>query len=315
MKILCLAHDRDVDGIGSHAILRRYAAREGVPIDHHFLDYPDLCSTLSRLSGGKGWEVVIADLGYSPTLMECLRDLERLAERNRVSWFDHHDWTEGERLQHLPISFHLQRDRCACEIVQEEFLPGDDVGERIARLAHHHDFHEEDALAWRLYEIISSGYEKEALVDLLSKGIFWNRELEKRHRAYQEFKEAAFRTLQRTSACYRIGALTCVLGYSPPGLGSTLATAHLLGRGADLVVCLWRDGKMSFRRRREGIDLVRIARLFRGGGRADAAGGFLGREVDENTCFLAFREIAERIGLALQGEVERADYLERNGGF
>jgi hypothetical protein len=43
--ILCIAHSKDVDGIGCHAIVHRYAMLKGLPIEHRFVGYMDLCKT------------------------------------------------------------------------------------------------------------------------------------------------------------------------------------------------------------------------------------------------------------------------------
>lgn len=303
-KLLCLAHGRDVDGIGCHAILHRYGKLKGLEMGHSFADYDKFCRCLKEIPAN-GAEVVIADLGYNKAFSECIDLLESLSVKNEVKWFDHHDWA-GIKLD-LPIEFVISSEVCAAELIQKRYLPEDGIAKEIASISHAHDFREEHDLAWRLYEVISSGYDKLKLVEALSEGNYWNRELEEAYRVYQRVKEEGFSYLDEHSKLYKVGGWTCLIGFSPDALGSTLASDHLLEKNTDFVICIWGNGKMSFRRNAENINLVGIASIFDGGGREEAAGGFYHKPVDERNYLKIFEEIMERLSM-IYGKINESRY-------
>jgi oligoribonuclease NrnB/cAMP/cGMP phosphodiesterase (DHH superfamily) len=91
-EILIIAHDRDVDGLGCHGIMRRYASLSRRPIRQFFADYDNMMEVLLGLRGAAGKEIIIADLGYNDALLEILGGLKKISQNNRMRWFDHHDW-------------------------------------------------------------------------------------------------------------------------------------------------------------------------------------------------------------------------------
>ncbi len=301
--MLAIAHDRDVDGLGCHAILRRYAAKAGKGIRHLLVDYVDLCPKLAEIGDMRGEEIVLADLGYSKLVGRCRGKLEELARDNSVEWFDHHDWSGVKRPDHVKL--HVDMALCACELVQRAYLPDDDIAAEMAALARAHDFASENELAWKIYDVISSGFPKTRLVELFADGVFWNEELEEAHGKYQAVKEKAFSYLDEHSKLYRLGEWTCLLGYSPESLSSTLAGGHLLKKNTDFVICVWPSGKLSFRRNNAEINLREMALLFDGGGRSAAAGGSMQGGVSEVDYIEVFDKIMERISF---GYEERGGY-------
>lgn len=294
-KILVVAHERDVDGLGCHAIVHRYAALKHRPVKHFLTDYANIAKVLSSFVSITGKEIVIADLGYSDALFGILDELRKLSSNNEVRWFDHHDWTGGEELLSLPIDFKLDTSLCASELVQRHYLPLDEVAIKIASLAHDTDFMLADELAWKLYDLISSGYDKHELVSSLARGLFWNPAFEARHQAYQKTKAKAFAYLEEHSKDYRVADLKITLGFAGKELSSTLAANHLLKRKGDIALCLWESGKLSFRRNNDKVDLGKLARHFEGGGHAYASGGFYRSPVDGTNYLEAFEIIVKKL--------------------
>jgi len=99
----------------------------------------------------------------------------------KISWFDHHivDPRVKEKIRSMSSIYLNDENRCAAEIVQNYFLPNDDIAIRIAELARDSDFKTKKfQFATNLQSII--GYnrgeekllERRYLVDLLSKGEF-----------------------------------------------------------------------------------------------------------------------------------------------
>lgn len=290
-ELVVIAHKSDLDGISCHGILHRYANLRGIGVRHYLADYENFNQILREISNLKEKEIVIADICWNETFSREI--LKKLSREDSVGWFDHHLW-ERERLDFLDKVV-LDKNYCAAELVQGEFLPMDEISREIAELAHAQDFRLKNELAWKLYDVISSGYDKEKLIEFLSSGEFWNDELERVYREYQGRKESAKSKLDGHTKIYKIGNLNYAIGLSGNELGTTTATGHLLQRNTDIVVCIWRNGKMSFRRNNKKIDLVEIAKKFNGGGREDAAGGFFNGEITEENYPRVFDEIVEII--------------------
>ncbi len=295
MVLRCVAHKKDVDGLASHAILRRYARRVGEDITHYFADYDDLAEIIVKLSELEGGRVVIADLGYNARVLSAKEALARLCAAGEVIWIDHHDWKGGEEILKMNLRFIHSAEHCAAELVQREFMPEDEVSAELARLAHAHDFREEDELAWKLYDVISSGYDKLRFVEALSRGVFWNEEFEEAYTKYQRAKEKGYAYLDGHLEVFDIDGYTCAMALSKKYLSSTLASLHLQEKGTDFVVVVYPDGKLSFRRNNPEINLREIAQLFGGGGREVAAGAKISEVVTEENYREVFRKIAERI--------------------
>jgi oligoribonuclease NrnB/cAMP/cGMP phosphodiesterase (DHH superfamily) len=294
-EILIIAHERDVDGLGCHGIMRRYASLNHLSIEHFFTDYANMTKVLRSVSGATEKEIIIADLGYSDALLEILGELKKISQSNRVRWFDHHDWKGAGELLSLPIEFNIDQTLCASELVQRSYLPRDEVAIKIASLAHNTDYMLKDGLAWKFYDLISSGCDKLELVKSLAKGDFWNDAFEMRYQDYQKTKAKAFASLEERSRDYKVAGLKVTLGFSGKELSSTLAANHLLKNKGDITVCLWKNGKLSFRRNNDRIDLGKLARHFKGGGHAYAAGGFYPSPVDESNYVKAFEGIVKKL--------------------
>ena len=238
--------------------------------------------------------------------------LEKLSKNNSISWFDHHVWIDESNgdegngnIRDILKKAVIDMKFCAAELIRKEYIPTDKISGKIAGLARAHDFrldrhdNSESELAWKLYEVLAAGYDNEKMVKFLTDGDFWNEELERAYKGYQMRKSNARKELDTYSRNYGIGNFSCTIGLSPDELSSTLAAEHLMRRGTDLVICIWRSGKMSFRRNNKGIDLVKIARKFGGGGREDAAGGFFEGEISEGNYLVVFDEIEVKIREAI----------------
>lgn len=288
LMIICIAHRKDVDGIASHAIVRRYAEQENIEIEHHFVSYDDIGESLKRVESARDETVVVADIGYNRNIP--IESVEKIAQNNRFLWFDHHNWEKVEILK-AGVEFIHSFEKCAAELVQEYLLPEDEVAKTLAELAHYHDFRKENELAWKLYDVISSGFDKMEIVKRLASGDFWNREFEDAYEKYQKAKQKGYKFLDKHTIIKKINGYTLAIGLAPKYLSSTLACLHLQKRDVDFVIVLYPDGKMSFRRNNPEIDLVEIAELFEGGGREYAAGGRLEEEVSEEN----FTQVAEKV--------------------
>ncbi len=291
--IICIAHKKDLDGLGSHAIVRRYASKENLDIEHYFVSYDDLGKVFTQIEKEKRKFIVVADLGYNSKIP--VDKVKELCKNNIFIWIDHHDWSSGEELLEADFKFIHSTELCAAELVWKHFLPEDKVAKEIAKLAHIHDFRQDGELAWKLYDVISSGYDKLKFVNFLAKGITWNEEFQEAYEKYQKAKEKGYAYLEEHLVEAKVGKYTCIIALSKKYLSSTLACLYLQEKGSDFVIVVYPDGKMSFRRNNPKVNLAKMAELFNGGGRAVAAGGKLDQEVNEENFKRVAEEIVKRI--------------------
>lgn len=291
--IICIAHRKDLDGLVSHAIVRRYALQQSLGIEHHLVSYEDIGRELNELRVSRHNLIVVADLGYNPTIpVEVVREL---SEINTLVWIDHHDWSSGRELLMAGFKFIHSEELCAAELAWKYFLPRDRVAREIASLAHSHDFCEAGELAWKLYDVISSGYNKLKFIDSLARGETWSEEFQAAYERYQGAKERAYSFMEEHLIEGSVGGYSYAIALSPKYLSSTLAGLYLQGRGKDFVVAVYPDGKLSFRRNSPSVNLARVAQLFNGGGREAAAGGRLELEVKKENFKRVSGEIVGKI--------------------
>ena len=296
VEIVCLAHRKDVDGLASHAILRRYALTNGYKIQHFFVNYGDFNEAIKKISKYRDKLIVVADIGYNKKFSEVFEILNDLSNKNKFLWIDHHDWSDSDLDGN--IEFIIDIKYCAAELVYKTFMKNDNISKELAYIARTHDFrliNEKSELADKIYEVISSGFDKERIVDYLSRGIFWNDEFEDAYKKYQKAKEKGFKYLDEHVKIYK-NKYKFVIALSKDYLSSTIATSYLLNKyDVDFVVCMWKNGKMSFRRKNKKINLKEIAKNFNGGGRDEAAGAKIDLTVDEGEYEKIFDKVAEKI--------------------
>jgi len=186
--IVSLTHEHDLDGLGSQAIIKRYFDLTNIDNSKNltllyaqYIDFSDKIKLILN-SGELPTELIISDIGFNEGFMEIFPIIKKAFTLGcRISWFDHHivDPIIKEKILDITSIYVNDEKKCAAEIVQNHFLPNDDIAIRIAELARDSDFKTKKfGLAKNLQSII--GYnrgeekmqERRYIVDLLSKGEF-----------------------------------------------------------------------------------------------------------------------------------------------
>jgi len=109
MKVYCISHRKDVDGLGSGALA--VAATGGKII---LSDYDDFIENLRRIPDDAN-RVVLSDLGAdSADFPQYLAQMKRLAKHADVTHIDHHHMSEDAKRQVRKAGVHLVHDITEC---------------------------------------------------------------------------------------------------------------------------------------------------------------------------------------------------------
>ena len=129
MKVLCLSHQSDMDGVTSSIFAQLLAAQlyPQATVVAHFADYADAAEVLKR-EGADADAVIITDLSWRHDPHQYVRHIPQ----NRFHCYDHHpsseqvfyDW-ELEGYENVILS--VNGKRCAADIVFS-LLQGDQPG-------------------------------------------------------------------------------------------------------------------------------------------------------------------------------------------
>ena len=183
--IISITHEHDLDGLGSQAIIKRYFDGLQEDLTLHFAHYIDFAEKIKIVLEKLPETLFITDLGFNDEFLEVFKDLKKASEKGtEIFWFDHHivDGENKEEIKNFCKIYLNDTSRCAAEIVQNYFLPYDDIAKKIASLAHDSDFKEYKYDSSNELQLIiefnrgeSKFQEKCHIVDLLSKGDFENK--------------------------------------------------------------------------------------------------------------------------------------------
>jgi oligoribonuclease NrnB/cAMP/cGMP phosphodiesterase (DHH superfamily) len=281
-----------LDGIAAAAILFRYAKLNNKDAKlGGTLDFDTAPAQFNAMSAHDGDLLFILDF-LPDSLAAIRRQLDAITVRNRIAyWNSHHPHSaEDEELLRryahtadlsgpLHYSAVPKTRTCAAELACARFLPNDSVAKELARMAHDIEFWKRtDAQAVRIANLIASGIEPKQLIDCLSRGVFWSERFDNAHQDYAQKKRVALHDLIAHLQVKSI--LNCRFGFTlaPVWLPSADAGQHVLDShaGVDVSVVIYRNGRISFRRRDDcALNLAELAKLFGGGGHAYAAGARL----------------------------------------
>jgi oligoribonuclease NrnB/cAMP/cGMP phosphodiesterase (DHH superfamily) len=145
-KSIIISHRRDFDGIASAAELSRFLRGSVKEVLFTNPGRAEMLSTISKLDSAKDTYIYIADVSMSAEGYEelCSKFEGVKSRSNKIIWLDHHPWPEAAALKMKPIAEMLiygeDKNRCAAELVYENFCTGDDVCKKLSSLAHLTDF-------------------------------------------------------------------------------------------------------------------------------------------------------------------------------
>lgn len=283
---------RQLDGLAAAAILFRTERLRGNDVRFGgiltFENSEEQFSAMQNLSGD-----LIFILDFLPDNLAALEPkLSAITVRNRIAYWNSHHPHDEKDIEALKRNVHtidlsgplhyaqIPKEKvCAAEIACKRFLPNDSVAKELARLAHDIEFWERtDHGSVQLSDLIASGFEPKELIEALSKGVFWSERFEQLHKEYLLKKEHALKDIISHLAIKNIAGFNFGFTLAPSLLPTADAGQHILDShsGVDVSAVLYRNGRISFRRRDAcSLNLAELARLFGGGGHSYAAGARL----------------------------------------
>lgn len=188
--IVSLTHEHDLDGLGSQAIIQRYFSLRTEISDkdiiYYFADYTDFVEKINLILGTKSIpsHLIISDIGFNDSFKEIFTLFKEVRKKGcQICWFDHHivDESIKEELRSLIHLYINNPEKCAAEIVKDNYMKDDPTASKIAEFARDTDFRTKKyVLASDLQSIISynrgaqNDQNKHKIVSILSQGDFHN---------------------------------------------------------------------------------------------------------------------------------------------
>lgn len=114
---VCISHSKDVDGVGTAAILKLAMKTETI-----LADYGDLQEKLKTV--GRVEALYICDLGLSQqTIPGFLKEVSRISRTASVHYIDHHPLPEGaeQKIKRAGVDLMHSLEECACVLSYMKF--------------------------------------------------------------------------------------------------------------------------------------------------------------------------------------------------
>jgi uncharacterized protein len=299
MRVLIISHESDLDGLFSAAIgLVRYPQARTIFLGYGKESFENLahfvhifCVSSSPSCQDKGL-IIICDLALNEDklVINLCKGIFSEAKNAGINivWLDHHPWSDSAKGAVRPfVEIILDEigNRCAAELVYEKFLPGNELANKLASLAHSMDFFTNDQYLTPISELIvyyhniSDCYKKlSSLAAKVSRGILWDIDMQNDYSVYSQFQERAKTEAYRTIQFRRIDdRFKAAFMQSSPYIQNSLFAHEVFEKtNSDVVILYSPDNKVSIRRNNNLVSCRRIAQnLSEGGGHEFAAGAKL----------------------------------------
>jgi oligoribonuclease NrnB/cAMP/cGMP phosphodiesterase (DHH superfamily) len=308
MTVLIFSHESDLDGLYSAAIgLIRYPDAMTVFLGYGAENLNKMGSFISSKTGSDGrGQVIIADLGLNDDLIgQCTQILSSAkADGWNITWVDHHPWSEAAVIaarQFAELVLDPSGKKCASELMSERFTPGNELGQRLASMAHTMDFFTKDQYLTpvteliRYYQTFPDFYDRMLeLAHKSAKGILWDAQMQVEYAAYSKLRDEAKTQALATMQVRPVGTYKVAYVQSSPYLNSSLFSEEVFAAaGADLAMFYSSKGKVSIRRNNDSISCRDVAlKLPDGGGHDYAAGAIFKSDPADISSVIAELEAA-----------------------
>jgi oligoribonuclease NrnB/cAMP/cGMP phosphodiesterase (DHH superfamily) len=277
-KIYGLFHKRDLDGLASGAIVKRYARNS--PDLLIFCDYDTFLDKFKLIFNKiqPTSELIIADISIDDhELEEFCPLLKKILEKCTIKWYDHHEWSKKKyscikpNVDELDISTE-EEQKCAAEIVYENLMPNDDRSQKLAHLAHDQDFKiNREEIANRLSDLITYRNYNNDLEHLanhlaLAKDL-WTKELESEWNEYIEIRADKIDQLINSTKQFQIKGYKFIFSWRNELISTGKAREVLREKFDSDVIITIEKRYLNFSRTYDNdFNCKKIAELFLGGG-------------------------------------------------
>jgi oligoribonuclease NrnB/cAMP/cGMP phosphodiesterase (DHH superfamily) len=299
-RILSITHEQDVDGLFCAAILKNTFRNALVFLTNHghqnmkrVADVLAINVTRSKKPG----TIIFSDLSINS--LEDVDTIEKSSFKAKeygwdIVWLDHHYWDEETKkivqsFSKLILSPEHEQ-KCAAELVWQQFAKDRTACRRMAEFAHIVDFrlpgvHSLPPLPEIItyYRSMPNAYSKlQQLIEKISRGIFWDEDLQEEYDSkYLPLKEDALLSALNSLSLHNIGNYVIAIAESPKVIAKSILTEKIFAEKPEaiIVVLFSPDGKISIRRKPgTNIRCDIIASQLNGGGHSYAAGATITRK-------------------------------------
>ncbi|RMF55379.1 hypothetical protein D6745_02220 [Candidatus Woesearchaeota archaeon] len=277
-SITYLAHTDDLDGLLSHAVMRRTHLLGGPRVENVEITYANIVDVVRNLRVEEG-RLIIGDTGYNATLNALEPEFRKLKEKEiSVEWFDHHDWSHSDRSLERFIELTLNPRKCTTELVQERFLPRDEYAITLSQLAHQSDFGEKNPDVILLENAVQANYKRMQIIREIASGNLRTKTLREAVAKYKEKEGPAKERMIKNAELIRINGIKMVISIADKLFYMKAGADYLLSEfpEADLAATVFETGEIIFKKQSDTkLDLPRLGRIFNGGGREHGSGGIV----------------------------------------
>jgi len=287
---------QQLDGIAAAAIILRYARLKNTKCRiAGFLEYVKIEEKFQEIQKHKNDLIFILD--FSPEQIHNFEDkLKKISQNNKIAYWNCHHPYNAKTVNIMMKYVHSidfsgamkktgkkEQKLCSADMACNKFLPRDNTAQKLRHLAHDIEFWiNSDVTAIKLADLIQSGFDKKELAQIFSRGVFWSERFEKIREQYLDKKTTALNNLMKKIIIIKYLNIRFGFALAPIILSSADAGQKMLDShsGIDAAAVLFRNGKISFRKRNNTpVDLSKIAELFDGGGHHYASGGKINKKI------------------------------------
>ncbi len=309
MKVLVFSHESDLDGLYSAAIaLIRYPQAMTVFLGYgadNFGKLGNFIYSATHYSDERGL-IIIADLGLNDDLIETCKSIFSEASKNgwKLIWVDHHPWSQqavDSVSQIAELVLDSSGKKCASDLIFEKLVPGNQLAEKLAGMAHTSDFFTKDQYLTpiseliRYYQTFPDFYDRmQELARKSARGILWDVEMQSDYDNYSGLRDEAKVQVFASTQVRKVGNINVAYVQSSPYLQNSLFSEEVFEKtGADLVMFYSSKGKVSIRRSNNSISCREVAlNLPEGGGHDYAAGAVFKSDPGSGSMVIAELEAA-----------------------
>jgi oligoribonuclease NrnB/cAMP/cGMP phosphodiesterase (DHH superfamily) len=299
-RIFSITHEQDVDGLFCAAILKNTFRNTLVFLTNHghqnMKRVADVLATNVTRSKKSG-TIIFSDLSINS--LEDVDTIEKSSFKAKeygwnIVWLDHHYWNEETKKRVQSFSKLIlspeHEQKCAAELVYQQFAKDRTACRRMAEFAHVVDFrlpgvHNLPPLPEIItyYRSMPDAYSKlQQLIEKFSRGIFWDEDLQEEYDSkYLPLKEDALLSALNSLSLHNIGNYVIAVAESPKVIAKSILAEKIFAENPEaiIVVLFSPDGKISIRRKPgANIRCDVIASKLNGGGHSYAAGATITRK-------------------------------------
>jgi Predicted phosphohydrolase (DHH superfamily) len=272
-EVLIIAHG-DIDGLASASIIKRKFN------DTYLITTsPRKIDMVLKDLNIHNKKIFIADLSPNESqISNIAKSLERLKENGcEIVWIDHHSWSkESMNVVSNYAKLIVENTFSATELVYKVLEVEDEISKKLVDIANDADeakYSLEDTV--NIHRALRNKRRSKAIFDLLTEGKFSHEKIIKWSKEAEEDDYRIIEHAKKVKLSYtKNGTKFAVIDLRKKDLpGNMVAKYAIQFHNLDFCIVIYSNRSVSlYRGNRSDIDLIKVARMFNGGGHPYACG-------------------------------------------